>query len=80
MFLAGKQVTLQTAHMLLAVLGRNDRFMQCPPHRLLASPAKNLFRLIVPVDDDSFRIHLHYGIQGIIDGGAQAHFGFTMRF
>ncbi len=78
-FLTRCQETLQAAEVRLAVLGRDDRFAQCPSDRFLARPAENLFRLTVPAGDDSCRIHLHHGIHRGFDGGAQARFIFAAR-
>ena len=77
---AGKQKTLQAPAMRLAILGRNDRFMQYLPERFFAAPAENLFRLAVPAGDDACGIHLYHGIHRGFQGGEQARFILAMYF
>ena len=77
---AGGQKMLQAFDMRLAVLGRDDGFAQYPPDSFFLRPAENLFRLIAPAGDDALGIHLHHGIQGGIDDGAQACLVCTVHF
>src|SRR5688572_24749373 len=68
------QITLQSAHMLRPVPGRNDQLMQRLTEGLFASPAENQFGLPVPVADDPLRIESHHRVESGVDGQPQPRF------